>query len=180
MALRLPWGVPLTHDDLQNIPDDGHRYELLEGTLLVTPAPTPEHQSCVLSLGMLLASAVPPDLKVFIAPLDWVVGPRTSFEPDVLVARRVDVGPRNLPRPPALVVEVLSPNTRRIDLVLKRDAYAAAGVPSYWIVDPDGPTVTFLRLEGGAYVEDGSVAGDDAFAVSSPFPLTVVPARLLD
>ena len=131
-------------------------------------------------MAVLLRQTAPPDLKVFVAPLDWVVGPRTSFEPDVLVARRADVGPRNLPHPPVLVVEVPSPNTRRIDLVLKRDAYAAAGVPSYWIVDPNGPTVTFLRLEGVAYLEDGFAAGDDAFAVSSPFPVTVVPARLLD
>lgn len=180
MALQLPWGAPLTYDDLENIPDDGHRYELLDGTLLVTPAPTPAHQSCVVALTVLLTGAAPPDLKVFVAPLDWVVGPRTSFEPDVLVARRGDVGPRNLPHPPVLAVEVLSASTRRIDLVLKRDAYAAAGVPWYWLVDPDVPSVTFLRLEGNAYVEDGSVAGEEPFTVSSPFPLTVVPARLLD
>lgn len=53
-------------------------------------------------------------------------------------------------------------------------------MPSYWLVDPDVPSVTFLRLEGGAYVEDGSVAGDEASTVSSPFPLTVAPERLLD
>jgi len=130
-------------------------------------------------MAVLLRSAAPPDLRVFVAPLDWVVDPRTSFQPDVLVARRVDVGPRNLPRPPVVAVEVLSPNTRRIDLVLKRDAYAAAGVPSYWIVDPDGPSVTFLRLDGPAYSEAGFVDGAQAFTASLPFPVTVVPARLL-
>ncbi len=180
MALRLPWGVPLTYDDLQSIPEDGHRYELLDGALLVTPAPNFAHQRCVLGMAVLLREVAPPDQTVVIAPFDWVVGPTTSFEPDVLVARRADIGARNLVGPLLLAVEVLSPSTRRIDLVLKRDAYAAAGVPSYWIVDPEEPSVTFLRLESGAYVEDAFVSGTEAFTASSPFPVTVVPVRLLD
>jgi Uma2 family endonuclease len=180
VALQLPWGAPLTYDDLRNIPEDGHRYELLDGALLVTPAPNRAHQRCVLAIAVLLRDAAPPELEVIIAPFDWLVGPTTSFEPDVLVARRVDVGAQNLSHPPVLAVEVLSPSTRRIDLVLKREAYAAAGVPSYWIVDPDVPSVTFLRLEGSAYVEDCSVAGEERSSTSVPFPVTVVPARLLD
>jgi Uma2 family endonuclease len=180
VALHLPWGAALTYDDLQNLPEDGHRYELLDGTLLVTPSPNFNHQNCALSLAVLLRAAASPDQVVVIAPFDWLIGPRTSFEPDVLVARRADVGERNLPRPPLLAVEVLSPSTRRIDLVLKRDAYAAAGVPAYWIVDPEVPSLTALRLEAGAYVEEAVVAGTDTFAASSPFPVTVVPARLLD
>lgn len=180
MALQLPWGTPLTYDDLQNIPEDGHRYELLDGTLLVTPAPNVSHQRCVLNLAVLLRGAVLADQEVFVAPLDWLVGPRTSFDPDVLVARRSDVGPRNLTGAPVLAIEVLSPSTRRIDLVLKRDAYAASGVPSYWIVDSDEPRVTFLRLEDGAYVEEASVTGDGSFTATSPFAVTLAPARLLD
>lgn len=180
MALQLPWGAALTYDDLQNIPEDGHRYELLDGTLLVTPSPNHAHQRCVLGLAVLLRDAAPPDQEVIIAPFDWLIGPRTSFEPDVLVARRADVGERNLPHPPLLAVEVLSPSTRRIDLVLKRDAYAAAGVPSYWIVDPDVPSVTALRLEDGVYVDDTSATGEQPFTASSPFLVTVVPTRLLD
>ncbi len=180
MALQLPWGAALTYDDLQNLPEDGHRYELLDGTLLVTPSPNFAHQNCVLRLAVLLDAAAPPDLRVVVAPFDWLIGPRTSFEPDLLVARRVDIAERNLPVPPLLAVEVLSPSTRRIDLVLKRDAYASAGVPSYWIVDPDVPSVTALRLEGGAYVEEASVSGDEPFGASSPFSVTLVPARLLD
>lgn len=180
VTLQLPWGTALTYEDLKHIPEDGHRYELLDGTLLVTPAPNHAHQTCVLNLAVLLRAAAPPDVEVIIAPFDWVVGARTSFEPDVLVARRVDVGAGNLPHPPVLAVEVLSPSTRRIDLVLKRDAYAAAGVPSYWIVDPEDPSVIALRLDAGVYVEEGSVSGDESFIASSPFAVTVVPVRLLD
>ncbi len=180
MALQLPWGAALTYDDLQNLPEDGHRYELLDGTLLVTPSPNHAHQRCVLRLAVLLDHAAPPDMEVLVAPFDWLIGPRTSFEPDVLVARRADIAERNLPHPPLLAVEVLSPSTRRIDLVLKRDAYASAGMSTYWIVDPDVPSVTVLRLEDGAYVEEAAVSGDESFTASSPFPVTVVPARLLD
>ena len=180
MALQLPWGAALTYDDLQNLPEDGHRYELLDGTLLVTPSPNHAHQRCVLRLAVLLDDSAPPDLEVIIAPFDWLIGPRTAFEPDVLVARRADIEERNLPVPPLLAVEVLSPSTRRIDLVLKRDAYASAGVPSYWLVDPEVPNVTALRLEDGVYVEEASVSGDEPFTASSPFPVTVVPAGLLD
>jgi Uma2 family endonuclease len=180
VALQLPWGVALTYDDLQNIPEDGHRYELLDGTLLVTPAPNTVHQDCVLSLAILLRNAALADQKVMIAPFDWLIGARTSFEPDVLVARRADIGKHNLSVPPLLAVEVLSPSTRRIDLVLKRDAYASAGVASYWIVDPEVPSVTALRLEDGVFVEEASASGDGSFTASSPFPVTVVPARLLD
>ena len=180
MALQLPWGAALTYDDLQNIPEDGHRYELLDGTLLVTPSPNHAHQRSLLNLAVLLRNAAPPDQEVIVAPFDWLIGPRTSFEPDVLVARRADLGPNNLPVPPLLAVEVLSASTRRIDLLLKRDAYAAARMPSYWIVDPDVPSVTALRLEDGVYVEEAVVSGEEPFTASSPFPVTVVPSRLLD
>jgi Uma2 family endonuclease len=180
VALQLQWGAPFTYDDLQGIPEDGHRYELLDGTLLVTPAPNHAHQRCVLGTAVLLLAAAPPELEVIVSPFDWVVEPATAFQPDVLVARRAEVGPRHLTHPPVLAVEVLSPSTRRIDLALKRDAYAAARVPSYWIVDPDAPSVTVLRLDGPVYVDGGSATGDESLAVSVPFPVTVVPARLLD
>ncbi len=180
MALQLPWGVALTYDDLQDTPEDGHRYELLDGTLLVTPAPNHAHQRCLLNLAVLLRGAAAPEHEIVIAPFDWIISPRTFFQPDLLVARRADIGVANLAVPPLLAVEVLSPSTRRIDLVLKRDAYASAGMPTYWIVDPVVPSLTALRLEDGVYTEEASVSGDEAFTASSPFPVIVVPARLLD
>ncbi len=180
MALKLPWGVALTYDDLQDTPEDGHRYELLDGALLVTPAPNTAHQDCVLNVAILLRTTAPPDQKVLVAPFDWIISPRTFFEPDVLVARRADIGVANLAVPPLLAVEVLSPSTRRIDLVLKRDAYASAGLPYYWIVDPVVPNLTVLRLVDGVYVTEASVSGDEPFTASWPFRVTVVPARLLD
>ena len=180
MTLVLPWGAPLTAADLDAMPDDGHRYELVDGSLLVTPAPNLRHQECVLSLGALLHGARLPGHAVLVAPFDYRVAPTTQLQPDILVALRRDIGPARLERPALLVVEVLSPSTRLYDLGTKRLAYEAAGVAAYWIVDPDEPGLTVLHLEDGRYVETAEVSGDQAYEAARPFPVTVVPANLLD
>ena len=178
--MALPWGAVLTEDDLATMPDDGHRYELLDGTLLVTPAPNEGHQTCVASLLVLLHADRQPGQKVLVAPFDVRLSRITVLEPDVLVARKSDITPARLEGPPLLAVEVLSPSTRRIDLGSKRLAYEAAGVPAYWLVDPEVPSLTVLELDAGLYVERATVTGDEAFSATFPFAVTVVPARLLD
>jgi len=77
-----------------------------------------------------------------------------------------------------LAVEVLSPSNRTTDLVTKRVDYAAAGIPSYWLVDPEVPSVTVLELEGNAYAEAAVVRGDEPYAATEPFAVTVVPSAL--
>lgn len=176
----LEWGSPLTLTDLDHMPDDGHRYELIDGTLLVTPAPNTRHQICVARLLIVLGTAAGTDVHVLPAPYDWVAGPSTLFQPDVVVARRGDLGPKHLERPPLLVVEVLSASTRRIDLATKRMAYADAGVPSYWIVDPDVPSLAVLSLEEGGYVDAATVVGDEPWHCEQPVRATIIPARLVD
>jgi len=178
-ALR--WGSPLTIADLDSMPEDGHRYELVDGTLLVTPAPNTRHQSCVAQLlALLVRSAAGSEVKVLPAPYDWVAGPSTLFQPDVLVARRADLGPKCLEHAPLLVIEVLSPSTRRIDLATKRMAYAEAGVVSYWLVDPDVPSLTVLELEAGGDAEVATVVGDEAWESQIPVRATIVPSDLVD
>ncbi|MGH9189159.1 MAG: Uma2 family endonuclease, partial [Acidimicrobiales bacterium] len=86
---------------------------------------------------------------------------------------------RRLVGTPLLVVEIQSPSTRLIDLNLKRAAYATAGVPSYWLVDPEVPSVTVLDLDGNAYAETARAAGDAVLQVIRPFPVTIVPRDLL-
>lgn len=176
----LQWGSPLTVADLEHMPADGHRYELVDGTLLVTPAPDTRHQRAVVRLAATLVTAAGPDLDVLAAPYDWVAGPSTLFQPDVLVARRADVGPQRLERPPLLVVEVLSPSTRRIDLATKRLAYADAGVAAYWLVDPDLPSLTVLELAAGGYEAVATVAGDEAWESEAPVRAVITPSRLVD
>jgi Uma2 family endonuclease len=175
----LPRGAPLTYDDLQAMPDDGHRYELVDGALIVTPAPVARHQRAVVRLIVLLTAAAGDELDVLPAPFDYKVSDVTVLQPDVVVARRSDVGDANLQRTPLLVVEVLSPSTRRIDLGTKRLAFEAAGVPSYWLVDPDEPSLTVLELASGEYREVARVVGEEAYAAVRPFDVTVVPAQLL-
>ena len=178
--MALPWGAVLTEDDLATMPDDGHRYELLDGTLLVTPAPNLNHQRCVGALFALLRNARQSGHTVLVAPFDVRLSRITVLEPDVLVARTTDLTPDRLEGPPLLAVEILSPSTRHIDLGSKRLAYQDAAVPAYWLVEPEVPSLTVLELDAGRYVERATVTGDEPFHATFPFAVTVVPARLLD
>lgn len=178
--MALPWGAPLTRDDLLEMPDDGHRYEIVDGALLVTPSPGYPHQAAVTELLVVLHAAIGPDLVVLAAPFDFVVNPTTVLQPDLLVARRADVGPRGLEQgTPILVVEIISPSSRLTDLGTKRLAYQAAGVPAYWVVDPEEPSLTTFRLEHSAYIEEAKVAGEAAYRAEWPFTVEVIPARLI-
>lgn len=176
----LPFARPLTRDDLQHLPDDGHRYELMDGSLIVSPAPHHAHQVILGNLHVLLRLACPPELQVVLAPFAVGLADDTEVQPDLLVAPRTQFTERDLPGPPLLAVEILSPSTRRVDLLLKRDRYEAAGIPSYWLVDPQGPSVTVLELVDARYAERARASGPAALPVRKPFPVEVVPARLLD
>ena len=176
----LPRGRALTRDDLATMPDDGHRYELIDGTLVVTPAPSPLHQVVVGALHLGLHSRCPGELRVLFAPLDVAIDDDTVLQPDLIVARRTDFTDRDLPVAPLLAVEVLSPSTRRVDLTLKRSRYQAAGCASYWVVDPDEPSLTAWELRDGEYVEVAHVVGEEPYAAAAPFDVVVTPARLVD
>jgi Uma2 family endonuclease len=102
------------------------------------------------------------------------------LQPDLLVTARSDLAADPVPLVPELVVEVLSPSTRRVDLLLKRSRYEAAGIPSYWIVDPEEPSVTVLELEELRYVERLRAVDDQAVQVDRPYPLTLAPQALVD
>ncbi|MGI8985231.1 MAG: Uma2 family endonuclease [Nocardioidaceae bacterium] len=178
-ATWLPRGRALTRDDLDTLPDDGHRYELIDGVLVVSPSPSQEHQSMLGELFVLLRAACPADLKVLLAPFDVALAADTVVQPDIVVARRTDLTSRDLPTAPVLAVEVLSPSTRRIDLTLKKSLQEAAGCPSYWVVDPAEPRLITWDLVGGAYVEVASVAGAETFTAQHPFAVSVTPAPLV-
>ncbi len=168
-----------TVDDLDLLPDDGLQYELLDGLLLVTPAPIPVHQRAIGRLLVLLYAACPPGFETFVAPLDWRPDARTSLQPDVLVVAKDRIGPKNITEPLALAVEVLAPSTRRKDMVLKRSKYEDAGVASYWIVNPGVPSLVAYDLIAGSYVEAARASGSEAADVTLPFPVSVVPSTLV-
>ena len=176
----LPFGRPLTRADLELMPEDGHRYELIDGVLLVSPSPELPHQDMVGNLHLLLRAGVPAHLKVVLAPFDVVLADDTCIQPDLLVAPRSQFTRQELPGAPLLAVEVLSPSTRRFDLLLKRDRLQSAGAPSYWIIDPVEVAITVLELQDGVYQQIAHVVGAQSCDVLLPYPLTLVPDQLLD
>ncbi len=179
VVTALPFARPLTRADLQSLPDDGHRYELIDGSLIVSPAPRHRHQTVVGNLHLILRSVCPPDLQVILAPFAVALADDTEVQPDLLVAPRSQFTDRELPGAPLLAVEVLSPSTRRVDLLLKRDRLQEAGVPSYWLVDPDVPGITVLELRGGAYEQVAAGSGEGSVEVSLPIELRLALPDLL-
>ena len=170
---------PWTYADLEQLPDDGKRYEIIDGVLLVNASPVPRHQQVLTNLLVLLHQAAPDERRVLPAPMDVVLADDTVVEPDILVARREDFSDKNLPTPPLLAVEVLSPSTSTVDRNLKKDRYERAGIPSYWLVDPDALALTAYELNDGAYVEATVVTRDGAWEAELPFPVAVRPGDLL-
>jgi Uma2 family endonuclease len=172
---------PFTVADLEGMPDDGRRYELIDGELLVSPAPGWPHQEATYTLYMLLRKTCPPGLRVIGAPFAVRPDKFNELQPDVIVARYTDLTERDLPGPPLLAVEVISPTSRLRDASLKKAVYARLGVPSFWLIDPDPdqPALTAFELAGPAYRQEAHAAGDTPWTASRPFPVTVVPADLV-
>ena len=115
-----------------------------------------------------------------LAPTDYQPTQRRSLQPDLLVARRADVGAEPISAPLLLAVEVLSPSTRSVDLLLKRGVYAESGVAGYWVVDPLEPSIQAWTLADGEWVDAGRAVGADVLTVDQPFPVRVCPEELLD
>ncbi|OBI73098.1 hypothetical protein A5663_07140 [Mycobacterium sp. E740] len=170
---------PLTVRDLETMPDDGRRHELVDGVLIVSPAPGTRHQIVAYRLFAVLDAARHPEFAVMGAPYAVHQGDHIELQPDVLVGRVGDFTAKDLPVPPVLVVEVLSPSTALIDLNTKKAVYERLGIPDYWVVDPDEPRLTAYELLSGRYSECASIAGDSAFEASRPYPVRVVPRDLL-
>jgi Uma2 family endonuclease len=145
-----------TYEDYLRLPDDGNRYEVIRGHLYVTAAPVYVHQFAVLKLGRFFDEHVyDPGLGVVLsAPFDVKLpfGIASPVQPDVVVflsGNEPRPGDKNFVGVPDVVIEVLSGRTRRRDETLKLQAYQEAGVPEYWLVDPDARTVRAYTLEKG-------------------------------
>lgn len=175
----LPRDHPWTVADLADLPDDGLRYELVDGTLLVSAAPSKLHQRAVGNLHVLLRQVCPPDLEVFLAPTDYQPTTTRSLQPDLLVVSRDDPGTGAVTTPLALAVEVLSPSSRSIDAVLKRELYEQTGVAQYWLVDPEEPSVTVWTRQGDRFGVLRTASGDERLAVPEPLTVELVPSSLL-
>ncbi len=171
---------PFTVHDLDRMPDDGRRYELVDGVLIVSPAPSVPHQLVLTALIVSLEQARPSDVRVLPGP-----GVRMSMEteliPDVVAVRFEHIGRVRITEPPLLAIEVRSPSTALVDLNIKKAVYERFGIESYWIVVPDvdKPELIVFELRDGRYEQVAHVAGDESFAASKPFPVEVVPSQLV-
>jgi Uma2 family endonuclease len=144
----------LDYSDLAHTPDDGNRYEILEGNLLVTPALAPLHQRISKRLQRHLEAYFEARSigEVFNAPLDVMLTVHDVVEPDlVVVSDPKQVTTRAVEGAPLLVVEILSPSTRERDRTVKARRYAEVGIAHYWIVDPDAKRIECYRLQATIY-----------------------------
>jgi Uma2 family endonuclease len=147
----------LTYEDFVRIPEDLFRHEILDGEHVVSPAPSEAHQDCLgelyLEIGLYLRDH--PGGKVLFAPFDVLLSEHDVVEPDLLFVSSARLGiltGKYALGAPDLVVEVLSPSTRRRDLGKKRARYELLGVGEYWILDPQRRTATVLRRQGEAFL----------------------------
>jgi Uma2 family endonuclease len=139
-----------TVEMLEALPDDGKRYEIIDGELFVTPAPRYPHQRALGELFLRLHAYLEGrrEAEVIFSPADVRSGTRTSVQPDLFVMRRpIRAAPHGWPDLETLIlaVEILSPTTARVDRGRKRALYQRAGVPEYWIVDLDSRLVERWR-----------------------------------
>jgi Uma2 family endonuclease len=172
-------GRPFTVAELDRMPDDGRRYELLDGALIVSPRPTTVHQVVAGRLLRMLADACPDGLCVVPEPA-VELDPQTEFDPDLVVVRMDQVGGAKFTEPPLLVIEIRSPSAALVDLNRKKSAYERFGVPLYWIVNPDPPQpkLTVFELRDGRYVLTTTTS--EPFTADQPFTLNIDLGRLTD
>jgi Uma2 family endonuclease len=159
--------IVLTYDDYAALPDDGKRYELHAGELVVTPAPGARHQDVLLNLAVILAPHVRTigRGKLMVAPFDCIIEHITVVQPDILYLdeQRVRlISERALEGAPTLAIEILSPFSGHIDRRRKMALYAAHDVTWYWIVDPPARTIEVYHLVDRGYEPDARLEGDDA------------------
>lgn len=143
-----------TYDEYARLPDDGNRYEVIDGEVLVTPSPSPSHQHILAKLTIALSAFVERHpLGVVLPHVDLLFVEGTFLRPDLLFVPnegRGGITSRGVESTPGLVVEILSPSSGPIDRVKKPHRYEDFGVPEYWVVDPEERAVWVWRFAAGA------------------------------
>jgi Uma2 family endonuclease len=148
---------PVTYEIYAAMPDDGQRYEIIDGSMeIMSPGPSTKHQDVSGELEFELKQSCKSDYKIYHAPLDVIFSETNVLQPDILMIHRSRlhiVTDRGIEGPPDLVVEILSPGSRNRDKVIKMRTYAKHGVQEYWIVDTESRTMEQYRLGGGEFYE---------------------------
>ena len=182
MPIQTENGLMLTYEDYVKIPEDGRRHEIIEGRHIVNPAPRLRHQFVLGNIYDALRSLRRSGrARVAFAPIAVQLTEFDIVEPDLIAidAKSTQrIGKQKIEGPPELVVEVLSPSTRRLDRGAKRALYESMGVLEYWIVDSEKDTVCQHTLVDCHYTEVVHTAGE---FVSTAFPeLTVSLAEIFE
>ena len=173
--------IVLTYEDYVLLPNDRNRYEILEGELSVTPAPSTKHQSASANLFKLLSRHIDDRNlgKLFYAPIDLILESTSVLQPDLLfvssVRQRI-ITEKAIEGVPDLVIEILSPSTSRTDRVTKAQIYARHSVPAYWIVDPDEESIEIYLLEVDGYRLAATLQGKTPM-FAPPFKELEIAAR---
>ena len=154
---RIPPGpIKLTYEDYVDLPDDGRRYEILDGDLEVSPAPAPKHQAVSGNLFSILHGHVQERGlgSVYYAPIDVLLADTSIVQPDLVfidAARASIVSRRGIEGPPDLAIEILSSWSVRRDRIAKAALYARYGIRHYWVLDPDARTLEIYEADGAQY-----------------------------
>ena len=167
-----------TYEDYAALPEDGNRYEVIDGILYLMPGPTSVHQAVLSWFVYYLMSHVQvPGLgRVFAAPLDVLLPQAQPVQPDIVVVLNHKlhlISERGIEGPPDLVVEIASPGTRTHDRSTKLSVYARSGVPEYWLAEPTDQTIELLVLEDGVYRSLGVFTG------AALLPSRILPGLLV-
>jgi len=169
--------------DIWDTPDDGKRYEVIDGQLFITPPPIREHQHASSELHYYLSHYVHvhPIGLVYAAPFGVILDGENGLQPDLVYVsneRRGILTDNGIDGAPDLVVEILSPSTRSRDLGIKLRRYAAAGVPHYWIADPRAKTLAVRELGPNGYSAPVIYRSGDIFRPDLFPGLEIAIARL--
>ncbi len=176
-------GVILTYREYEALPADGRRYEIHEGEISMTPAPSPQHQIVCANLFSVLRAHVKTRRigEVLFAPLDVILSDISIVQPDLVYldsARLPAISTRGVEGPPTLVIEILSPTSTLIDRSSKRQLYARYGVPYVWLVDPEAGAIEAYGLGPQGYSLTLRSSGT-APTSPPPFPgLDLIPDSL--
>jgi len=167
---------PVTYEMYAEMIDDGNRYEISDGVLeLMSPAPTPAHQSFVNELQYKFNVGCRNEYIIYSSPIDVILSATEVRQPDLIMIHRsrMDIiGSKGINGAPDLVVEISSKHSRRRDKVQKRIAYAKYGVPEYWIIDLSNFTLEQYVLDGEryelieVYAEDDTISSKTASCAS--------------
>ncbi len=173
--------APLTLEQFDSLPESNQPTEVVNGQIIVNPAPGGPHQLVVVELAFIWRQACALDQRVVVSPIDWPLATDPALlvrQPDVAVVRREQASGPRLTEAPLLAAEVLSPGSFERDVVVKRTEYARAGLDHYWVVDPDTPGIVVYERSDGVLVEAQPATGDELLVVERPVSLSLRPSDL--